>query len=104
MDDLRSDLAGAAIGTMTGGAVLVVRLLALCNRLAVACKRIGRAGWSPAALRLVWCIGRVLYALGYIKEANKRGPGFAIASLASLALLVLSIWGVVVSWMAANAV
>jgi glutathione S-transferase len=55
-------------------------------------------------LGLVWCIGRVLYALGYMKEANKRGPGFAIASLACLALLVLSVWGVVVSWMAANAV
>jgi glutathione S-transferase len=60
-------------------------------------------GWIPAALGLVWCIGRVLYAVGYMKEANKRGPGFAIASLATLALLVLSIWGVVVSWMAANA-
>ena len=60
-------------------------------------------GWIPAALGLVWCIGRVLYALGYMKEANKRGPGFAIASLASLALLVLSIWGVAVSWMAASA-
>lgn len=60
-------------------------------------------GWIPAALGLVWCIGRVLYALGYVQEANKRGPGFAIASLASLALLVLSIWGVVVSWMAAAA-
>jgi uncharacterized membrane protein YecN with MAPEG domain len=60
-------------------------------------------GWIPAALGLVWCIGRVLYALGYVQEANKRGPGFAIASLASLALLVLSIWGVVVSWMAATA-
>ena len=60
-------------------------------------------GWIPAALGLFWCIGRVLYALGYMKEANKRGPGFAIAALASLALLVLSIWGVAVSWMAASA-
>jgi glutathione S-transferase len=60
-------------------------------------------GWLPAALGLVWCIGRVMYAIGYMKEAAKRGPGFAIASLATLALLILSIWGVVVSWMAANA-
>ncbi len=37
------------------------------------------------------------------KEANKRGPGFGIAALATLALLVLSIWGVVVSWMAVDA-
>jgi len=60
-------------------------------------------GWIPAALGLVWCIGRVLYAIGYMKEASKRGPGFAIASIATMALLVLSIWGVAVSWMAANA-
>jgi len=61
-------------------------------------------GWIPAALGLVWCIGRVLYAIGYMKEASKRGPGFAIASIATMALLVLSIWGVAVSWMAASAV
>ncbi len=61
-------------------------------------------GWIPAALGLVWCIARVMYAVGYMKEAKKRGPGFGIAALASLALLVLSIWGVVASWMAANAI
>jgi glutathione S-transferase len=61
-------------------------------------------GWIPAALGVVWCVGRVLYAIGYIQEASKRGPGFAIAALASLALLILSIWGVVASWMAATAV
>ena len=60
-------------------------------------------GWIPAALGVVWCVGRVLYAIGYMKEADKRGPGFGIAALASLALLVLSIWGVAVSWMAAMA-
>jgi glutathione S-transferase len=60
-------------------------------------------GWIPAALGLVWCLGRVLYAFGYMKEANKRGPGFGIAALASLALLVLSIWGVVASWIVATA-
>jgi glutathione S-transferase len=61
-------------------------------------------GWLPAALGLVWCVGRVMYAIGYMKEASKRGPGFGIASLATLALMILSIWGIVVSWMAANAV
>ena len=61
-------------------------------------------GWIPAALGLVWCIGRVLYTIGYNKEANKRGLGFLISQIATLALLVLSIWGVVVSWMAAAAV
>lgn len=60
-------------------------------------------GWIPAALGLVWCIGRFLYTIGYNKEANKRGPGFLISQVATLALLLLSIWGIVVSWMAATA-
>ena len=60
-------------------------------------------GWLPAALGLIWCAGRVMYAIGYMKEANKRGPGFAIATLATLALLFLSIWGVVASWIAVAA-
>ena len=42
------DLAGAAIRTVTGGAALVVQLLALRDRLSIASERIGR---SPAALR-----------------------------------------------------
>jgi glutathione S-transferase len=60
-------------------------------------------GWIPAAIGLVWCIGRFFYTVGYNKEAGKRGPGFMIAAIATLALLVLSVWGVVVSWMAATA-
>src|SRR5215469_11498759 len=60
-------------------------------------------GWIPAALGLVWCIGRVIYAIGYMQEANKRGLGFGIASLASLALLIMSIYGVAASWIAASA-
>jgi glutathione S-transferase len=61
-------------------------------------------GWIPALLGLIWCIGRVLYTAGYNRDAKKRGPGFLIAGIATLALLVLAIWGVAASWMAANAV
>ena len=39
-----------------------------------------------AALGVVWIIGRVLYAIGYAKAADKRGPGFAIQALAAIAL------------------
>ena len=60
-------------------------------------------GWAPPALGLVWCVGRFLYAFGYYSEASKRGPGFLISALATLALLVLSVWGMVLAWMAANA-
>lgn len=60
-------------------------------------------GWIPAALGLVWCIGRVLYTIGYNQEAKKRGLGFMIAGIATIVLLILSVWGVATSWMAATA-
>jgi glutathione S-transferase len=41
-----------------------------------------------AALGLVWVIGRILYVLGYAKAVAKRGPGFAIQALATIALWV----------------
>lgn len=39
-----------------------------------------------AALGLIWIVGRILYALAYVKDPAKRGRGFAISGL-SLALL-----------------
>jgi uncharacterized membrane protein YecN with MAPEG domain len=36
----------------------------------------------------VWVVGRIVYAWGYYQDAEKRGPGFGIATLASLALLL----------------
>jgi len=61
-------------------------------------------GWLPAALGLVWCIGRMVYATGYMTAAEKRELGFMITALASLGLLILSVWGVVGAWMATTAV
>jgi uncharacterized membrane protein YecN with MAPEG domain len=40
-----------------------------------------------AAVGGVWVIGRVIYALGYYADAQKRGPGFLIQSLATAVLL-----------------
>ncbi|HEY9828214.1 MAG TPA: MAPEG family protein [Stenomitos sp.] len=40
----------------------------------------------------VWVIGRAVYAWGYYKAAEKRAPGFAIASLSSLILLLGSLF------------
>lgn len=40
-----------------------------------------------AVLGGVWVFGRMLYAWGYYQAAEKRGPGFAIASLASMILM-----------------
>lgn len=50
--------------------------------------------WLPAALGLVWIIGRVLYASLYMEDPAKRGPGFGLGALASLGLLLLSLIGI----------
>ena len=41
-----------------------------------------------AAIGLVWVVGRILYVLGYAKAIAKRGPGFAIQALATIALWI----------------
>jgi glutathione S-transferase len=41
-----------------------------------------------ALIGVIWIIGRVVYFLGYSKEAAKRGPGFAIQAFASIALWI----------------
>lgn len=50
--------------------------------------------WLPAALGLVWIVGRVLYASLYMQDPAKRGPGFGLAALASIGLLILSLIGI----------
>ena len=39
-------------------------------------------GWLPAALGLVWCIGRIVYAFGYMTAPEKRSMGFLITTVA----------------------
>jgi glutathione S-transferase len=56
--------------------------------------------WLPAALGLVWVVGRVFYMTGYMADPDKRGLGFGIASIAQLLLLILAIAGIVRIWMA----
>lgn len=50
-----------------------------------------------AGLGLVWIVGRILYALGYMREAGKRELGFMIQALAA-AVLVFGALGRIV-WM-----
>ena len=40
-----------------------------------------------AALGVVWIVGRVLYALGYVADPAKREPGFVVQALAAAVLL-----------------
>jgi glutathione S-transferase len=56
--------------------------------------------WLPPLLGLVWVVGRALYMTGYMAAPEKRETGFMIAAIALLALLILSIVGIVQSWIA----
>jgi uncharacterized membrane protein YecN with MAPEG domain len=46
-----------------------------------------------AILGLAFVAGRVLYAIGYVADPGRRGPGFLISSLANLALIVGALFG-----------
>ena len=48
-----------------------------------------------AIIGLFWPIGRIAFAFGYYKAADKRGPGFGISFLASSVLLLGGLVGVV---------
>jgi glutathione S-transferase len=50
--------------------------------------------WAAAG-GLLWCVGRVLYALGYYKDPAKREAGFVIGMLACAALIGGTVWGLV---------
>ena len=53
----------------------------------------GFSGWAGVA-GLAWLVGRAWYALAYLKDASKRGPGFSLGMLAWAALLVMAVIGV----------
>ena len=57
------------------------------------------SGYLAPGLGLVWLIGRLLYASGYMAQAAKRSSGFLIAGIALLGLLILSIIGIVHAWL-----
>lgn len=54
----------------------------------------GFSGWAGIA-GLVWLAGRVWYAIAYLKDAGKRGPGFTLAAVGWLTLLLMAGTGVV---------
>ncbi|OOG57351.1 MAPEG family protein [Rhodanobacter sp. C03] len=53
----------------------------------------GFSGWAGVA-GLVWIVGRVWYALTYLQDAGKRGPGFAVGMLSWAATLLMAGVGV----------
>jgi glutathione S-transferase len=57
------------------------------------------SGYLAPGLGLIWIIGRIFYASGYMADAAKRSSGFLIAGVALLGLLVLSIVGIAHAWL-----
>jgi glutathione S-transferase len=53
----------------------------------------GFTGWA-GLIGLVWLVGRAWYALAYLGDASKRGPGYLVSMVAWAALLVLAGLGV----------
>jgi glutathione S-transferase len=56
--------------------------------------------WAVPALGVVWIIGRAMYMDAYMKDPEKRGPGFGVSALAEILLLVLALVGIVAVWVA----
>lgn len=48
--------------------------------------------WAGIA-GLAWIVGRVWYALAYLRDASKRGPGYMIGLAGWAALLVMALLG-----------
>jgi glutathione S-transferase len=48
--------------------------------------------WAAAG-GLLWCVGRILYGLGYYRDPAKRETGFVIGMVACGALVVASVIG-----------
>jgi glutathione S-transferase len=44
---------------------------------------------------LIWVVGRAVYAVAYVNDPTKRGPGFMITMLAQLALWIGAVAGLV---------
>ena|ERR1700761_9622116 len=59
--------------------------------------------WLPAALGLVWIIGRFIYMQAYLADPSKRSLGFTMSLLATAALIVISIVGIAMNWNAGAA-
>ena len=48
--------------------------------------------WAAAG-GLLWCVGRILYALGYYRDPSRRELGFIVGMLASGALVLGGVVG-----------
>jgi glutathione S-transferase len=61
------------------------------------------SGWFAPVIGLIWIVGRLVYLQGYMQAPEKREAGFAIAGLSLLALIILSLAGIILAWIAISA-
>ena len=57
--------------------------------------------WVAPALGLVWIAGRAMYMDSYLKDPEKRGPGFGVCAAAEVLLLLIALIGVINAWISA---
>lgn len=48
---------------------------------------------AVAGLGLMWVLGRIVYAFGYVAEPNKRAFGFLLQAVATFALIIAAFLG-----------
>jgi glutathione S-transferase len=53
--------------------------------------------WLPAALGIVWIVGRFMYMQGYLRAAEQRSMGFSVQGIAVILLFLGSLIGVIMS-------
>ena len=56
-------------------------------------------GWVPPIIGLIWCVGRIIYAAGYMQDANGRHSGFLICIVSVFALIIRAAIGIINAWM-----
>ncbi len=60
--------------------------------------------WLPPVFGLIWIAGRILYMNGYMTAPENRSTGFLISAIAVVGLLIMSLVGIVMRWIALSAV
>jgi glutathione S-transferase len=59
--------------------------------------------WLPAALGLIWCIGRIIYMQAYMAAPEKRSLGYFISAFPMVANLILAAIGIVKAFLVVSA-
>jgi uncharacterized MAPEG superfamily protein len=53
------------------------------------------SGYGAAALGVVFILARAIYAVGYMRDPEKRGPGAGLTGIVNIVLVLGALFGVV---------